>query len=95
VKQAIAAVRRPSLMNWAFPKSQPCEIYVSTSETQTAANVPEKSNHAETVNLETTLKQKIASTNEVKRLDELISLPSSSKQNFETEAHISNECARN
>jgi len=44
--------------------------------------------------LETTLKQEFDLTNEVKTtLNEMISLPSSSKQNFEIE-EISNERAR-
>lgn len=79
-------------MNWMLSKSQLHDIYVSTSKTQTA-NVLEKSNYVKTVTLETTLKPIVASTNEIKTvLDELISLPSSSKQNFEIE-EISSKCA--
>jgi len=81
-------------MNWAFSKPCPSDIYVPTLETQ-IPNIPETSSYAERNSIETTLIEGIASTNEVmSALEEMGSLPSSSKQSIETK-EISNACPHN
>jgi hypothetical protein len=80
-------------MNWAFSKPRTYDLDVATSGTQTPNILEITSENVERNTSKLTLNEEFTPTTEMTTIvEEIHSLPSSSKQNFEIN-EIANECS--